>query len=393
MNLAAEFLVALARSASNLSLYPARHPVREQSLEQSFQRLVRLLDETPTARFTFLEELTVLGRRPVRPLVNWDWGKRLFDLGIQWLEVEKGVTREELDGFLDEIVRRQAGRASDTVDMAEPGEHIRYGALGLRTGERGPAKGRRSVVAYSLREEVEAVDWIHAEVRRGGAPHRVEAETVVHSLAVAMRGDGDQLIPLLRLPSHEAYARTHALNVAVLAMSLGEHVGLPPDEVHAMGMAGLLHDLGMIFLADEVLAKDGALTEAEWKQVRAHTLAGARRLLESADDMGLPAVVAYEHHMRPNGEGYPSPSRSRRPHPASELVRVCDVFDALWTARPYRESWEVERILQYLERGAGRDFDADLAQAFTRMIRARRGRILEVSDPGEPLLVTGLGPD
>lgn len=391
MSAAADFLVSLARAASNLSLYPPGHPVREQSLAQSYEHLGRLLGETSPARFTFLEELAVLGRRPVRPLVNWDWGKRLFDMGIQWLELDGPVTREELDGFLDEILRRQTGRSPGPGSPAEPTEHLRYGALGLRSGEGETTTGGRRVVAYSLREEVEAVDWIQAEIRRGGTPHRVEAETVVRSLAVAMRGDGDHLLPLLRLPAGEGYARTHALNVAVLAMSLGEHVGLPPNEVHAVGIAALLHDIGMLSVAGEILAQEEALDQVQWDQVRAHPVTGARRLLESPDDLGLAAVVAYEHHWRPTGEGYPTPARARRPHPASDLVRICDVFDALWTPRPYRESWEVERILQYLERGAGRDFDTDLTQAFTRMLRARLGRLVEVSDPDEPILVTGVG--
>jgi HD-GYP domain-containing protein (c-di-GMP phosphodiesterase class II) len=392
---AADFLVSMAQAVSNLALYPPGHPARERAIDRSYERLVRFQEEHDTARFTFLEELAVLGRRPVRPLQDWEWGRRLWHVGIQRLEITGPVAREELDRFLDEVQRRLSGLPADTAE-ARPASltNLRYGTLGLRpSGDARPASGPEGVLTFSLQEEVQAVDWLHGELRDGKGLPLVEAETVVQSLALAMRGDQDHLIPLLRLKGFDQYTTTHAMNVSVLAMALGEYLELGEREIRAFGIAGLLHDLGKITVPQEILNKTGRLTDTERALMNRHPAEGARIILETEQNLDLAAVVAYEHHIKLNGEGYPSMRHPRRCHQASDLVHVCDVFDALRTHRPYREAWETERVLQYIERGAGREFDPDLALPFVRMMRAWEARVAEVEDRAEPLLVAGQGLD
>jgi putative nucleotidyltransferase with HDIG domain len=245
------------------------------------------------------------------------------------------------------------------------------------------------VLTFSLAEESAAVDWLHGELREGQGLHLVEAETVVQSLALAMRGDQEHLIPLLRLKSFDQYTTTHAMNVSVLAMALAEYLELRDSEIRAFGVAGLLHDLGKVTIPEDILNKSGRLTESEREVMNRHPAEGARIILETEENLDLAAVVAYEHHIKLNGEGYPKLRHPRRCHQASDLIHVCDVFDALRTHRPYREAWETERVLQYIERGAGREFDPDLALPFVRMMRAWHTRLAEVEDRGEPVLVAG----
>jgi len=85
--------------------------------------------------------------------------------------------------------------------------------------------------------------------------------------------------------------------------------------------------------------------------------------------------VAYEHHIMLNGGGYPHRRIARKCHCASALVHVCDVYDALRTHRPYRAAWEHARVLQYLEEGAGTDFDPDVTRVFVDLMRRMEGRI------------------
>ena len=102
-------------------------------------------------------------------------------------------------------------------------------------------------------------------------------------------------------------------------------------------------------------------------------------------------MVAYEHHIRIDGGGYPTLRYPRPCHEASNLVHVCDVFDALRTRRPYRETWPAERILAGMEAGAGTEFDRDIAHAFVRMMRQWEGRIADVS-VDDPELKLGVPP-
>ena len=119
--------------------------------------------------------------------------------------------------------------------------------------------------------------------------------------------------------------------------------------------------------------------------MNSHTVEGARLILAAEEHLDLAAVVAYEHHVKLNGGGYPTFEFPRKCHQASDLVHVCDVFDALRTARPYRDAWAPDRILSYIQKGAGEEFDPDLAHAFVRMIGQWETRIAELSHEDDPL--------
>jgi putative two-component system response regulator len=95
--------------------------------------------------------------------------------------------------------------------------------------------------------------------------------------------------------------------------------------------------------------------------------------------------VAYEHHIKLDGGGYPTLRHPRKCHQASDLVHVCDVFDALRTDRPYREAWPTSRALSLIGEGAGQEFDPDLSHAFTQMIDQWETRIAELEDEDEAL--------
>ncbi len=216
----------------------------------------------------------------------------------------------------------------------------------------------------------------------------MEAEAIVRSLSVAMHGDQAFLIPLLRLKEFDQYTVTHTLNVAVLTMALAEYLGLGPREVRAFGIAGLLHDLGKVRIPTEILNKAGKLTDEERAVMRNHTVEGARIILETEEHLDLAAVVAYEHHIRIDGGGYPSIQYQRTCHQASDLVHVCDVFDALRTHRPYREAWPTERALSIIEEGAGPEFDQDIARAFVTMMRQWEAGVAEVSTDDPEIQLT-----
>ena len=100
-----------------------------------------------------------------------------------------------------------------------------------------------------------------------------------------------------------------------------------------------------------------------------HPVAGAKLIIESGRKLDLAAAVAHEHHIMINGQGYPTRHYHRPCHKASNLVHVCDVYDALRTKRPYRDAWEAERVLTYIEERAGTEFEPDISAHFVKMMR------------------------
>ncbi len=377
----ARFLNAFAQALAAMALYRDGHPARARALDVAYQQIQDLQAETARSLFTFLGDEVVFGRLPLRELKSWDWGKRLAQAGIQRLEFEDKVSREDFEGFLEEVLARLTLSAISTEARQMRRSSIRFGAVGLKgETELAPEPLPTATISFSLGEEVDTVRWLQREVQTKGAVPLAEAEAVVRSLAVAMHGGRQVMLPLLQLKEFDQYTTTHGMNVAVLTMALAEDLGLGARDVRAFGIAGLLHDLGKVRIPLEVLTKPGKFTDEDRALMNQHPAEGARIILQSEDALELQAVVAYEHHIMLNGGGYPTLAVRRDCHHASKLVHVCDVYDALRTDRPYRPAWSQARALAYLEERAGTEFDPELAVAFVRMMRRWEGQVAVLRD-------------
>jgi HD-GYP domain-containing protein (c-di-GMP phosphodiesterase class II) len=388
------FLASFAQALSAMALYGEGHPARSKALDTAYQDLRDLQLLTPQPVFTFLGDETIFGRERLKDFKAWDWGKRLAEAGVQRLEFQDRVSRDEFESFLDEVLARLTLSAIDTADARQMRRSsIKFGAVSVGGDlEVGDLDAPVASVDFSLHDEAETVRWMHDEVRTHGTVPMAEAEALVRSLWVAMHGGAELVMPLLQLKNFDEYTTTHSMNLAVLAMGLAEYLGLGAREVRAFGIAGLLHDLGKVRVPKDVLTKPGKLTEEERLVINRHPADGARIILASEGQLDLAAVVAYEHHILLNGGGYPSLRYPRDCHRASKLVHVCDVYDALRTTRPYRESWPQLRTLTYLQERAGVEFDPDLVTAFTRMMAERESHVSVLHDEQAPLATDGPPP-
>jgi putative nucleotidyltransferase with HDIG domain len=378
----ARFLNAFAQALAAMALYRAAHPARERAVDAAYQHLQDLQSDTPRPLFTFLGDEVVFGQIPLRELKAWDWGKRLAEAGVQRLEFEDRVGREDFEGFLEEVLARLTLSAISTEARQMRRSSIKFGVVGLKGEESAPEPLPTATIAFSLGDEVDTLRWLHAEVQTKGEVPLAEAEAVVRSLVLAMHGGGGRqiMLPLLQLKEFDQYTTTHSMNVAVLSMALAEFLGLSAADVRGFGIAGLLHDIGKVKIPLEVLTKPGKLTDAERALMNEHPVAGARMLLEAEENLDLAVVVAYEHHIMINGGGYPVLHYARECHHASKLVHVCDVYDALRTRRPYREAWSFEKTLGYLQERGGLEFDPELCASFIRMMRQWEPQVTVVAD-------------
>jgi putative nucleotidyltransferase with HDIG domain len=381
------FLSAFAHALAAMALYKAGHPARERAIDAAFQELQDLQASDPNALFTFLGDEIVYGNLPLRELKAWDWARRLTQAGIQRLEFAERVARDDFEQFLDEVLARLTLSAIDASEARQlRSSSIRYGSVGVRGGAEQSRAEPVATITYTLGEEADTIRWLHDEVTAHGMVPLTEVEAVVRSLAIAMHGGRQVILPLLQLKEFDQYTTTHSMNVAVLTMALAEYLGLGAGDVRTFGMSGLLHDIGKVTIPLDVLTKPGRFTDEERAIMNQHPAAGARIILKSEEQLDLPAVVAYEHHIMLNGGGYPSFRFRRDCHRASKLVHVCDVYDALRTHRPYREAWPQEKTLRYLEDRAGAEFDPELVMAFVRMMRQWEPRLAVLHDQQAPVI-------
>jgi putative nucleotidyltransferase with HDIG domain len=384
---AIRFLTTFTQALATMALYRPGHPARERAIDAAYDALQQLQSGISRQQFTFLGNEVLHGVEPIAELKAWDWSARLASLGLQRLEIDEQIEREELDAFLEEVFVRMSRSGADSPEARQLRRtRIRFGMLGVRGGEQEPEALTSGGVSLSLDAEADAVQWLHDEVERRSRVPIAEAETVVRSLSLAMHGDQHVVVPLLTLREYDEYTTTHSLNVSVLSMALAEYLGLSGAEVRAFGIAGLLHDIGKVRIPEEILNKPGRLTDEERAIINRHPSDGARMLLESGDNLDLAATVAYEHHLMHDGGGYPALYYCRTCHASSRIAHVCDVYDALRTNRPYREAWSNERVLAYITERAGTEFDPEIAHAFVAMMNAWELRMatVEAFTPGAP---------
>jgi putative nucleotidyltransferase with HDIG domain len=378
------FLNALAHALAVMTLYPPGHPSREHAVDAAHQELDGLIVDHGRPAFTFLDDEVVFGRESLRELKVWDWGRRLSLVGIQRIEVDRPVSRDEFDGFLQEVLVRVTLSTAGTADNRQMRSlGIRFGEVGMH-GEGASDAPELTVpettLDLTLGDEADTLRWLHSYVQREGMVPLLEAEAIVRSLAVAMHGDRRLVLPLLQLKEFDQYTTTHSLNVSVLAMGLAEAMRCSSKEVRAFGVAGLLHDIGKVRIPTAVLTKPGSLTDDEMRVMRAHPVDGARIIIQSDDDLDLASVVAYEHHIMLDGGGYPRQHFRRDCTLASRLVHVCDVYDALRTNRPYRGAWSSEKALDYLLTRSGAEFDSAIVRALAALLGDGETRISVLHD-------------
>ncbi len=184
----------------------------------------------------------------------------------------------------------------------------------------------------------------------GGDPDGIDdARRVVAGLAAHLAGGIDVFSPIRSLKHYDDYTYTHALNVSLIAMAIGKKLGLDDDLLEQMSLGALCHDIGKERIPKDILNKKSALTPDEREVMNRHPVEGTKMLL--ALDCALPPlvpVVAYQHHMYNSERNYPPRLPGQRPHPATMLVSVADVFDALRTVRPYREAYATEDAFSIL---------------------------------------------
>jgi putative nucleotidyltransferase with HDIG domain len=167
--------------------------------------------------------------------------------------------------------------------------------------------------------------------------------------------------------ANSKWTRGHSERVTQHALAIATEMGLDNATLVEVHRAGLLHDLGKIAVSGEILNKPGKLTDEEYMIVKKHPSEGAR-ILEPirAFDGIRPAVE--QHHERWDGFGYPGQLKGEEIHPIARILSVADVYDALYSDRPYRKGWNQDRVLSYLTEESGKAFEPKIVQALLKVI-------------------------
>lgn len=131
------------------------------------------------------------------------------------------------------------------------------------------------------------------------------------------------------------YLFTHCINVSILAMLIGRWMKFKEDQIKQLGTAGLLHDIGKIFIDDSILNKPGKLTDDEYEEMKKHSILGFDLLNRQGWVDPMVANAVLYHHERTDGSGYPRGIRNYDDNVYAAIIAVCDMFDAITSNRVY----------------------------------------------------------
>jgi GGDEF domain-containing protein len=166
----------------------------------------------------------------------------------------------------------------------------------------------------------------------------------------------------------DSYTRSHSQTVSELCVAIGARLGLGADRLERLGLAGLLHDVGKIGIADSILQKPGPLTDAEYETMKGHARLG-HEIVQGAG-FAIEADWILHHHERLDGRGYPDGLAGESVPLESRIILVADSFEAITSDRPYRRSRGADEALAELHRHAGTQFDLACVEALERALLA-----------------------
>jgi len=159
----------------------------------------------------------------------------------------------------------------------------------------------------------------------------------------------------------------HSLRVTQLTVDLARFMGLSETELINVRRSALLHDIGKIGVPDDILHKQGPLTEAEWVIMRKHPQ-NALDMLAPIEYLRSALDIPFCHHERWDGTGYPRGLKGEHIPLVARIFAVIDVFDALSSDRPYRKAWPHEKIIEYMREESGKHFDPKAVELFLQMM-------------------------
>jgi putative two-component system response regulator len=229
--------------------------------------------------------------------------------------------------------------------------------------ERRRLRNQERLVARSLREEV---GRLTGELRRERQRGDQVALAALESLVCVVE-------------AKDLWLAGHSVRVAHLAASMAAELSCSDEEVEQVRLAGRLHDIGMVGVGEGILSREGPLTPEEFEQVRAHVTIGSQIL---APLPGLGAVVDFvrHHHERCDGQGYPDRLTWDAVPWGARVLGVAEVYDALTTARPYREPMPPELAVNYMKELVGSAIGAVEWRALASVVTRRDALVFLVDD-------------
>ena len=173
------------------------------------------------------------------------------------------------------------------------------------------------------------------------------------------------------IDAKDPYTKGHSERVAETSVALAQELNLSDRDIENIEYTALLHDIGKIGIADNILGKKSSLTNKEFDKIKEHTVMGAK-IIEPVDFLKNSYKAIYHHHEKYNGKGYPDGIKSEDIPILARIIAVADAYDAMGSDRPYRKKLNKDKILKELKDQSGKQFDPKVVKALISVLERER---------------------
>ena len=362
--LAEEVVRRLAAALRGAQLYAPGHPLVARSIAALSETLTLTLANLPSVTIGIVGDDLVVGDYPI-PRAAETMGelmRRLKQAGIERIIIQRGVDADEIDRLVACVASGDVGKDGPLGRLP----HVRVGRIEVEEKIEGVGDMATFKKLYAEASTVAGTLVESATVE--GKPDADAARNLVDSLAQAVAQNRTALLALTALKNYDNYTFTHMVNVSILTMGQARGLGIEGGLLREFGLAALMHDIGKVKTPNEVLNKPGKLTDQEFEILKRHTIDGAEILKNTPEIPALGPVVAFEHHLRSDGTGYPTGTVRPQLNLATTLCGIADVYDAMRSQRVYQAAYPTDRILAVLQRNDGKQFDQRLVKRFVQLV-------------------------
>lgn len=375
--------------------YGPLHKLTKEAIEKLYDKLSQILLLQAEITIGIIGNEIAFEREPY-----YETSKNMenFILHLKELKIEKitfvsGVTQNELSGLIaitiltPEILEKEGGIKSAALKLGL--RSIVFSKLyGGDPGKTAQGKDIHFQAKENIDEGIELLAQLAEDMDSDQPLDIKSAYFFINKIIANLLQNKESLLILTSIKSHDEYTFLHSLNVAILTLAQAEALGVKQEYLTEIGVAALLHDAGKLILSGDIIRKKDKLSPEDLEKIRLHPVDGAKVLLDSPEVYPLGAIVAFEHHLRYDTQGYPARAFAGKPNFTSMMVAIADIYDALRSKRAYHEEMAPEKTFDEMTKMSGTHLHPELVENFFKIVGVYPpGTLVELDNQAVGLVV------
>ncbi|PLX89053.1 MAG: hypothetical protein C0618_02740 [Desulfuromonas sp.] len=367
----------LAGIFQGIRLYPAKHPLVRKQLDNALSALHPFLLQQGKLSIGLADETLMVDDLPCldEQSAPEELRQVMIAKGLHRIDFLPGLKAEHLVLFCQKIIDPDVKNLKDSL-LSSAIESIR---VSLEESE------ARAVYNQAL----EVVESIFQDVRIGQIPSAESALCASREMVGLSLSEPHALFSMSMLKDYDNYTFTHSVNVSVIATTVGRACQMSESDLNILSLGGMLHDIGKMTIAHDIVTKPGKLSDAEFAEMQQHPTNGAQIVSQMEQVSPIVQDIVNGHHLRFDRTGYPANSRGKDLSPLVDVVTIADIYDAMTTVRCYQKPVTPRQALEKIETLAGQFVHPEFIRKFIAflgpypvgtLVRLKNGAICLIVD-------------